>query len=134
MWLACANASQIVPYEILEAPWGIWLGVASIVLSMIVNAYATGFIAYRIIKMYHEMMPTRDPTLGNYGGGIKYRNVISIIIESGMALFCIRLIRVALTVYFELTGSIVPSNALQIVIGIHEILNVSTIITFVIFY
>jgi hypothetical protein len=125
LWLACANASQILPNGILQAPWGTWMGVAGIVLSMIVNAYATGLIAFKILKVYRNVKPTLG-TLGN--GGIKYRNVISIVIESGMALFCIQLIRVVLIVNFEMTGSEVPLNALQIVIGIHEILNVSCIL------
>ena len=77
-------------------------------------------------------MPTPgERTLGN-NSGTKYRNIISIIIESGMALFCIQLIRVVLIVNYEMTGSDVPLNALQIIIPIHEILNVSTIITSVI--
>ena len=126
-WLACANASQILPNGILQAPWGTWLGVAGIVMSMIVNAYATGLIAFRIFKMYRHV----NPSLGNHSE-IKYRRVLSIIIESGIALFSIQLIRVVLVVNFEMTGSDVPLNALEIVIAIHEILNVSTIITSVI--
>ena len=97
------------------------MGVASIVLSMIVNAYATGLIAFKILKVYRNVKPTS----GN--GGSKFRSVLSVIIESGMALFCIQLIRVVLIVNFEMTGSDVPLNALEIIIPIHEILNVSTI-------
>ena len=123
-WLACANASQIVPNGILQAPWGTWLGVAGIVMSMIVNAYATGLIAFKILKVYRDVKPTS----GSHGG-IKFRKVLSIVIESGIALFCIQLIRVVLIINFEMTGSDIPLNALEIVIPIHEILNVSTIIT-----
>ena len=121
LWLACANASKILPNGIQQAPWGTWMGVASIVLSMIVNAYATGLIAFKILKVYRNVKPTS----GN--GGSKFRSVLSVIIESGMALFCIQLIRVVLIVNFEMTGSDVPLNALEIIIPIHEILNVSTI-------
>lgn len=104
------------------------MGVAAIVLSMIVNALATGLIVFRIFEVYQEVKPpSGEQTLGSYGG-IKYGHVTSIIIESGMALFCIQLIRVVLIVNFELTGSNIPLNALEIVIPIHEILNVSTTI------
>jgi hypothetical protein len=109
------------------------MGVASIVLSMIVNAYATGLIAFEIIKVYRNVKPTLETSksLGSYGG-MKYRNVISIVIESGMVLFCVQLVRVVLLVRFEITGSEIYINALEIVIGIHEILNVSSIIISVI--
>ena len=108
------------------------MGVACIVLSMIVNALATGLIAFKILKVFQEVKPTSGEwTLGN-NSWIKYRNVISIIIESGMALFCIQFIRVVLVVNFVMTGSVVPLKALQIIIPIHEIVNVSTIITSVI--
>ena len=129
LWLACANASQILPNGILQAPWGTWMGVASIILSMIVNAYATGLIAFKILKVQRDVSKSTvtSRTLGNYGG-IKYWNVLSIIIESGMVLFCIQLIRVVLIVNYEITGSEIPLNALEIVIPIHEILNVSTTI------
>ena len=129
LWLACAtsSASRILPTGIQQAPWGTWMGVAGIILSMIVNAYATGFIAFKIFKVYHYVKPTSElGTLGSYGG-IKYRNIISIIIESGMALFCIQFIRVVLVIYFAITGSVVPVNALEIIIAIQEILNVSII-------
>ena len=106
------------------------MGVASIVLSMIVNAYATGLIAFKLFKMQRDTKPTLG-TLSS-SGGIKYRSVISIIIESGVALFCIQLIRVVLIVNFEMTGSDVPLNALEIVIPIHEIFNVSTLNTSII--
>jgi hypothetical protein len=113
----------------VEAHWGTWMGVTAIILSMIVNALATGLIVYRILKVYREVKPTLtlgEQPLGNSGGvNLKYRNVLSIIIESGMTLFCVQLVRVVLIVYFEVTGSGVSLNALQIIIGIQEILNVS---------
>ena len=51
LWLACANASTILPDQILQAQWGTWMGVAAIVLSMIVNALMTGLIVFRILKV-----------------------------------------------------------------------------------
>lgn len=144
LWLACANASTILPDQILQAQWGTWMGVAAIVLSMIVNALMTGLIVFRILKVKPftrvkpELHPSGDPlqtlsSLGSYSG-FKYWSVLSIIIESGMALFCVQLIRVVLQVIdiLEMTSSDVPLNALEIVIPIHEILNVSTIKTSII--
>jgi hypothetical protein len=95
---------------------------------MIVNALATGLIVFKILKVYREIRPTSDErTLGNSSGS-KYRSVVLVIIESGMVLFCVQLVRVVLAINFEMTGSDVSSNVLQIVIAIQEILNVSTTI------
>lgn len=118
------------------------MGVAAIVLSMIVNALMTGLIVYKILKVkqFTRVKPELHPSgpgeqtlpslsMGSYGG-MKYWSTLSIIIESGMALFCIQLIRVILQVIviLEMSSSDVPINALEIVIPIHEILNVSTTI------
>ena len=116
-----SNASQILSRELNHGGLGSsWMGVACIVLSMIVNALAIGLIAFRvkILKVYREVS---KPTSGKYTSRNQYRNVISIIIESGMVLFCIQSVRTVLIGDFD------PLYALQITITIHEILSVSTI-------
>ena len=68
-------------------------------ISFTVNAAVTGLIVFRILKVYNEVEPTFEyRTLGNSGpAGAKLRSIMLIIIESGMAMFAIQLIRVVLT-------------------------------------
>ena len=67
---------------------------------MVVNALVTGLIVFRILKVYLEVRPISvDPTLGSLAAearGTKTRHIMFVIIESGMALFVIQLVRVIL--------------------------------------
>jgi hypothetical protein len=106
------------------------LTLTGLATSMAVNALMTGLIVYKILKVFMGLKPTSvEQTLGSSGGS-KLRHIIFIIIESGMALFAIQLVRVVLssmvaqTVYTGFTGPVVGVN---FVIGIHKMLNVITI-------
>ena len=67
--------------------------ITGLATSMTVNALVTGLIVYKILKVFLEVNPIFDEqTLGSTGGA-KLRHVIFVIIESGMALFAIQLIR-----------------------------------------
>ena len=57
-----------------------------------------------------------DQTSGAGGAEAKLRSIILIIIESGMAMFIVQLIRVVFT--------ILNTDAVFLVIGIHEMFNV----------
>ena len=91
---------------------------------MAVNALVTGLIVVKILKVFLEVKATVtsvERTLGSTGG-TKLRHIIFIIIESGMALFAIQLVRIVLLA--------VPSSSdtldylyLQ-VISIHQMFNV----------
>ena len=102
------------------------MGITGLATSMAVNALVTSMIVFKILKVFLEVNPilvelTLDPTEGT-----KLRHIIFVIIESGMALFTIQLIRVVLF--------ILPESSLYIndfVIAIHQMLNV--IIRFVSF-
>ena len=96
---------------------------------MAVNTLVTGLIAFRILKVFLEVKPTSvERSLGSLGstGDTKLRNVIFIIIESGMALFAIQLVRIVLS-YISL-----PPKAIDFVISINQMLNV--VIKSVLFY
>ena len=54
---------------------------------MVVNGLATGLIVFKILKMF-SATGARDTT--------KYRRIVFIIIESGMTLFVIQLVRMVL--------------------------------------
>ena len=99
---------------------------------MAVNTLMTGMIVFRIHKVTRAMPITSiERTLGSTGGD-KYRHVMFIIIESGMALFAIQLVRFVLAFpsgpFFD--------TAYDIVIVINQMLNVIIIrsIHFYFFY
>ena len=88
--------------------------------SMAVNALMTGMIVFRILKVTRAIPITSlERTLGSTGGD-KYRHVMFILIESGMALFAIQLVRVGL---FFPSGPFFDA-AYDIVAAINQMLNV----------
>ena len=92
---------------------------------MAVNTLTTGMIAFRILKVTRAMPTTSVVrTLGTTEGN-KFRHIMFIIIESGMALFAIQLVRVVL--------GFIPETVFQepfviaaedIVVAINQMLNV----------
>ena len=99
--------------------------------SMAVNFLMTGLIVFKILKVTREFKPTLvDQTLGSLGSteGSKLPHVIFIIIESGMALFAIQLVRVVLSC-LELNESTVL--AFGSTIGINQMFNVIIILFFI---
>ena len=95
---------------------------------MAVNALVTGLIVFKILKVFLEVKTTVtsvERTLGSTGG-TKLRHIIFVIIESGMALFAIQLIRL---VFANLNTAL---NTYNLVVSIHQMFNV--IIRFVHFY
>ena len=96
---------------------------------MVVNALVTGLIVFKILKVFLEVKPTSvERTLGSLGStrGPKLRHIIFIIIESGMTLFAIQLVRVVITCLNQSLAG--PSRSLRIagnvVIPIYQALNV----------
>ena len=71
------------------------MSISGLVASMVVNAMVTGSIVFKILTVFLEVkavMTSVERTLGSTGGS-KLRHIIFVIIESGMALFAIQLIR-----------------------------------------
>ena len=87
-------------------------------ISLTVNAAVTALIVLRILKVYKEFKLTFEHrTLCNGGPAeAKLRSIMLIIIESGMAMLTIQLIRVVLIV--------LQNNALFISVRINQIFNV----------
>ena len=99
------------------------MALAGLASSMTVNILVTGLIVFKILKVSLEVKATSvEKTLGSTGG-TKLRNIIFIIIESGMALFAIQLVRLVLS-SLRLLGLSFTPIALNFVIAIHEMLNV----------
>ena len=98
--------------------------------SMAVNTLATGLIVFKILKVFLEVKGlkansvegTLTPSLGSSSsaGGSKLQHVIFVIIESGLTLFVIQLIRV---VFVNLPAERLP-NTFNIVVAIHQMVNV----------
>ena len=88
---------------------------------MAVNTLTTGLIVFKILKVFLEVKPTSaERTLGSTGG-TKLQHIIFIIIESGMALFAIQLVRVVLSSLPLQPSTILAFNS---VIGINQMFNV----------
>ena len=126
MWMASICPFFISQGEINTSTWGSILALASFTTSMTVNALVTGLIVFRIFKVFREV---KDATTSNkislgvtHAGGRKLRSIIFIIIESGMALFAIQLAR--LVTFATGLGTDAEVDVYELIIGIHEMLNV----------
>ena len=94
---------------------------------MAVNALVTGMIVFRILKTTGVMPISVERTLGSTGGN-KFRHIMFIIIESGMALFAIQLVRVVLGfISAPVEQGPYLLGVCEIVLGINEMFNVNII-------
>ena len=121
------------PHSLVSAPWGDTLAMTGLASSMAVNALMTGMIVFKILKVFLEFKPTSvEQTLGSLGSmeGSKLRHIIFIIIESGMTLFAIQLVRVVLAILVMQTDLVMQTGVtrayigMQLIIAIHEMFNV----------
>jgi len=104
-----------------------FISLTSLALSLAVNAIVTALIVFKIFKMYLEGKRTLKLKLRGVGSSrIKQaQSVIFIIIESGMALFAIQLVRICMTVLQATPGFkfIIGANSYRVIIGIHQMFN-----------
>jgi hypothetical protein len=106
------------------ANWEAAVVLAGFSTSMAVNALVTGLIVFKILKVFLNVKPTSvERSFGSSGGSTQLRHIIFVIIESGMALFAIQLIRVVFSV-LPVFSAEVSNTALNFVIGTHEMFNV----------
>ena len=95
---------------------------------MIVNALVSGLIVFKIFKVFQQVKLTSDEkTLGSIGGRKLY-SIMSIIIESGMILFSIQLVRFVTGIVNTDDGA----YAYWIIVPIQEIFNVIILVRLVI--
>ena len=126
MWMASIGSTFVEQDELNQTEWGKRLLLTCLITSMTVNALVTGLIVFRIFKVYREIKSVttlEDKSLGITGGN-KLRSVIFIIIESGMALFAIQLVRVVITASQPALVTDAAYYAFEFIIGIHEMVNV----------
>jgi len=95
--------------------WGYRTTITSLAISLTVNAVVTGLIVLRILKVSSEFGPIFGQTSGVGGAEAKVRSFIFIMIESGMVLFAIQLIRIVL--------GVLNLDAVKIIIGINQMFN-----------
>jgi uncharacterized membrane protein len=96
-----------------------------------VNTLVTGLIVFKILKVSLEVKATSttsvERTLGKTSTGTKFRHVVFIIIESGMALLVVQLAR--LTFYgLEFKNYDAAYDGYNILLGISEMFNVISIL------
>ena len=111
--------------ELVYTLWYTKLILTGLAASLTVNALMTGMIVFKILKVFMGVKPTSvEKSLGKSSGEVtKLQHVIFVIIESGMALLAIQLIRVVLTsLLFNQNQN--AEYGLDSVIGMHEMLNV----------
>ena len=95
--------------------------ITALTASMVVNALVTGLIVYKILKVFLlQANPILVELTLDSTGGSKLRHVIFVIIESGMTLFAIQLIRLVIFI-LPMEWTYQASNY---VIVIHQMLNV----------
>ena len=93
---------------------------------MTLNALATGFIVFRIFKVFREVKhnTTSDEKSLSITGGRKLDSIIFIIIESDMTFFVIQLARLILAVIEPSSTNGNVDAAYDLIISIHEMVNV----------
>lgn len=128
VWITGAVAPEYVMQgENLFPASSIELYMTGLAASMIVNSLVTGLIVFRIFKVFREVRAAPDEPTSGTAGGSGLRTVIFVLIESGMALVSIQLVRLIATAQSvaaaELDGTAV--KVVYLVVYIHEMLNVT---------
>lgn len=121
-WLATNGAQFISQGQIDETFWGEELVIAALAMSMSVNALTTGLIVFRIVRVFQEVKYTSEDRMLGSSHGSKLRSVLFVIIESGMALFAIQVVRLGLSIADR---ALPVLEGLQFIICIHQQLNVT---------
>ncbi|KAF8815850.1 hypothetical protein BYT27DRAFT_7191864 [Phlegmacium glaucopus] len=120
IWLVGESSLSIVSGQFVEPVWSYRVALAALAMSMTVNALVTFLIVFKIFRVYREIKSTSgDQSLGATGGS-KIRAVIFIIIESGMILFSIQLVRLLASIFVSTDAG---GGIYDIIVYIHQMLN-----------
>ena len=97
------------------------MSTTSFALSIAVNTLVTGLIVFKILKVFLEVRAASTSVERSLSspGGTKIQHTIFVIIESGMMLFAIQLIRLVLYVVTS-----VEQKYLNIVTAVNQMFNV----------
>ena len=93
---------------------------------MAVHALVTGLIVFRILKVFLEVNATMTSVERTFGssGGTKFRHAIFVIVESGMVLFAIQMLRVVVSIYYQKPTPEAVDYALNFVAALNGMFNV----------
>ena len=127
IWLAVMGSFVTTQSSISVVRWGFTLSITSLALSLTLNAAVTGIIMFRILKVYRQVRSSScsDQTLSSGVHNPALRSIIFAIIESGMVLFAVQLIRIVLY--------LLQLDAYEIMVGTNEMFNVIIRQSFVLF-
>ena len=104
--------------------WPNTVFITGLTASMAVNALMTGMIVFRILKATGVKPTSIERTLGSTEGN-KFRHIMFIIIESGMALLAIQLVRIVVQfISLPVEQVHILKVAQDIFIAINQMLNV----------
>ena len=122
IWIV-GGAAYIIGGPLLPA-WNGILSVTGIALSMTVNALAMGLIVFKIIRVFREVNSILDERPLGITGGSTLRSIIFVLIESGMILFFIQLVRLVLGILAEWSGSLAAIKIYPMAVFIHQMFKV----------
>ena len=83
-WITGISAQFFAQGEVLESVWGADLILASLAMTMTVNALATGLIVFRIFMVFRQSRVTSDDQVFEATQRTKFRSIIFVLIESGL--------------------------------------------------
>ena len=120
--MASNGTTTIIQGLLLNAAWVNAVTLTSLVLSMVVNTLVTGLIVFKILKVFLEVRATVTSTERTSAStwDTRLRYIIFVVIESGMALFAIQLVRVVLYA----VQTVQSDYAYPLVICINQMINV----------
>ena len=101
--------------------WGNPLNTTGLAMSMIVNAVSTSLIVFRIFKVFRAVKPTPEERISDVTRRSPLRPLMFVLIESGMLLFSIQLVRLVVGSVSAPTDVV---DAYAVIASIHEMLNV----------
>ena len=119
-WLTNVGSQFHGQDEVLEYVWGNDVLLASLAITMTVNALATGLIVFRIFMVFRQSRVTSDDQVFGVTRETKFRSIIFVLIESGLLLFSIQLARLVVSI-LTTDGA---EDAFYLFAAIHQQLNV----------
>ena len=124
IWITASTTPYITGKLFYGATWSDILGLTGIALSMTVNALVVGLIVFRILKVFRNVNPASDKRILGPTSESKLRSMIFVLVESGMILFSIQLVRLVVANLNDWASSPAVIKAYILVVVVHEMLNV----------
>ena len=123
---------QFEKYTNFSDPLAAVVTATGLALSSTVNTLVTGLIVFKIIKVYRETSPNTDKQSSSADGGNKLRPVIFVLVESGIALCSIQLIRLVFCLVWTdtITKLYQPLICIQQMLTVRSVTIVTSYLTY----